>query len=422
MTVHSESYKREKIDEAFNVWRLDRKLPNEDFYQLFQTEDSIDLLVAKYSVFRIEKKSGTYRQIQAPQNFLKKIQQDLLNQMKEKFKLHPAAMAVAGKSYIDNASLHLGAKHVLKADILNFYTSTKKKTVDHVLELFFPEQVEWMKQYSAFFYYRDSSTQQPWLPTGAPTSPFIGNIVLYPIDVELTSLANKLGAKYSRYLDDITLSFTKDLNCEELNEIRNTLSSIFTNHGWVLHPGKTRWINPQNDCFTVTGVDIRTEQKVSSKYIREKVRPAIESSVKNLFSSFRIEIPAFFPNRKSTDFQIFEDILPVLFSDILPLLSYVKQVNKEQYAQLVDHLRYRLNRIGSLTKHDARYIGNRIAPIVSRQCGISFNTLVLSTLHSQLSTIKTIDEALLVTLQFCAQHAQKDKIDKNSEISDDPPF
>src|SRR5262249_9369852 len=53
-------------------------------------------------------------------------------------------------------------------------------------------------------------TYQGGLPQGAPTSPRLSNLLNYRLDARLTAMAARLGAHYSRYADDITLSFDQD--------------------------------------------------------------------------------------------------------------------------------------------------------------------------------------------------------------------
>jgi len=50
-------------------------------------------------------------------------------------------------------------------------------------------------------------TGQGGLPQGAPTSPRLSNLLNYRLDARLAGLITKLGGLYTRYADDITISF-----------------------------------------------------------------------------------------------------------------------------------------------------------------------------------------------------------------------
>ena len=56
----------------------------------------------------------------------------------------------------------------------------------------------------------DVCCYQGALPIGAPTSPCIANLVLRSFDKAMTTAARKIGAKYTRYADDLTISGSED--------------------------------------------------------------------------------------------------------------------------------------------------------------------------------------------------------------------
>lgn len=58
-------------------------------------------------------------------------------------------------------------------------------------------------------------THDGGLPQGAPTSPRLSNLVNYRFDARLAGMADALGGVYTRYADDITISFPKEEPEEE---------------------------------------------------------------------------------------------------------------------------------------------------------------------------------------------------------------
>lgn len=305
-----------------------------------------------YDIHTISKKGGGSREVQAPKFPLKKLQRAILEELNTKFTLSESSTAARGKNFVGNATPHAGAVDVLRVDIKEFYPNCRADELIRQMHLRYPEHTEWFLNHIPFMFYvrrdtfgnRLTGAYDLFLATGAPTSPFLGNLALVPLDEHvLHFLGTYPGATYTRYLDDLTISFKEAVNPEKKNEIRLGIFKIMRDHNWIPHPRKSRWINPTHDRFTVTGVDLRTTPKVTGKYIKQLVKPMIEREVKTLFE-LNYNLPAFTKKRKAEDIKTFEDIMPIYFGGLLPTLNYIKLVNLQQHQQLIDHLKTRIRR------------------------------------------------------------------------------
>ncbi len=116
-----------------------------------------------------------------------------------------------GRNIRENAKDHCGHKHLISLDIKNFFPSIK---VDRV-ERFFASLglTQEVANLLSRFVTIDGS-----LPLGLATSPAIANVLCLPIDTELSELAQKFAATYSRYADDI--SFSSNGNIPDIEGIK----------------------------------------------------------------------------------------------------------------------------------------------------------------------------------------------------------
>lgn len=90
----------------------------------------------RYTQFKIKKKSGADRIINAPVNGLKSIQKTLSFVLQCVFEPHKAAMGfVQGKSIVDNAKIHEGSNYVFNIDLKDFFPSIDQARVWKCLQL-----------------------------------------------------------------------------------------------------------------------------------------------------------------------------------------------------------------------------------------------------------------------------------------------
>jgi retron-type reverse transcriptase len=158
-----------------------------------------------YSTFKLPKKRGGIRTIDAPSKKMKLVQRWILDNIL--YKLNPGEYAhgfIPKKSIVTNASVHVGQNLVLGIDLKDFFPSI---TLSRVIGLFrsigYTEEVSHVLGELCTFNWR--------LPQGAPTSPMISNLIAWNMDLKLSKFCQKRNLNYSRYADDITISGGKDL-------------------------------------------------------------------------------------------------------------------------------------------------------------------------------------------------------------------
>lgn len=216
-----------------------------------------------YRSFPLKKKDGTKRDIDTPRTYLKVIQWWILDNILNHVEIAENVFGfVAGRSAVQNAKYHLGAKHVLNIDIRQFFPSI---TIDQVREIFvslgYTEDVAIMLAQLCCLDDR--------VPQGAPTSPAIANLVLRGLDERLSSLAEEAGHRYSRYADDLTFSSQQRIEPAFLDSVQKAVEST----GFDLKPEKTRFSGSEGR-MEVTGIVIN-EKMQPSRVWRKRTRATL---------------------------------------------------------------------------------------------------------------------------------------------------
>lgn len=198
-----------------------------------------------YQRFEIQKKSGGIRIIDAPRTFLKVVQWWMLDTMLEWQPVNDAVYGFRrGKSYIDNAREHVGARHILNVDIEGFFPNTSAKYIYNVFKgLDYEDHV--------VLGLTQLTTLHGCLPQGAPSSPMLSNLAFEWCDAQLHELSTMSGIKYTRYADDLTFSSQERIPTEIVDKI----SAIISVMGYSLNKNKTKFMGP-NQQQEVTGIHI----------------------------------------------------------------------------------------------------------------------------------------------------------------------
>ncbi len=194
--------------------------------ELMSCADSADKLYKL--VNRRPKSDGTFRDIYDAKEPLKKIQGRIKIRLLDKARF-PNYLQGGIKdtknrrSIYADAGLHVKAKIVIRLDITNFFPSVGREHIYNIWQKLFrfsPEISELLTKLT---------TKSDGLAQGARTSTHLANLVLWRDEPHLVERLSRRGFRYSRYVDDITISTRTRINTRTLAitiaSVRNMLSS-----------------------------------------------------------------------------------------------------------------------------------------------------------------------------------------------------
>ena len=112
------------------------------------------------------------------------------------------------------------------------------------------------------------------LPQGAPTSPVISNLVLSNFDKEVYALVTSLNGAYTRYSDDITISFKED-SSQKVAQVIKFVEAKLAENGFKLNKkkGKINVLRP-HQAQRICGVTINSGKPTISRKQRRLIRAA----------------------------------------------------------------------------------------------------------------------------------------------------
>lgn len=218
-----------------------------------------------YTEFNIKKSDGSNRKISAPRGLLKQVQRSVLDEILVKVSLSDHAEGFRqGRSILSNSQRHVGKKTIVNIDIKDFFPSIGyERVLGLFLALGYPYKVSALLS--------NLTTHKNCLPTGAPTSPVISNIVCRRLDTRLSKLGNKMEFDYSRYADDITFSSDR----HNVPKLIPFINEIINSEGFRIKEAKTR-VCRSGGCQEVTGVVVNSKASVGRAEYR-KLRAIINN-------------------------------------------------------------------------------------------------------------------------------------------------
>ena len=216
----------------------------------------------------IRKKRGGSRILKIPNPLLKCLQRQVLNRGLVKIDLPGSVHGFRpGRNLVTNASLHAGKEIVVNADIRDFFPNT---TRDAAFQTCLGLANGNISPQSAGFI-ADLCCQGGVLPTGAPTSPAISNLVLGQVDRSLEKACQAKEVDYTRYADDLTFS-----GGQEAIKMLGFATRLLDRKGYQIHPDKVN-IFRRGRRQMVTGLAVN-EKPTLPRSVRRSIRAAVHAA------------------------------------------------------------------------------------------------------------------------------------------------
>ena len=255
---------------------------NQKYKHLIDTTDKSSL----YYSFKIPKRSGGLRQIDAPNDQLKFALRELKYIFEVEFRAlhHTTAFAyVARRSTIDAIKRHQDNKSrwFLKLDFSNFFGSTTLDFVIKQLEMIFPFSEVMLLQggKEALKTALSLAFLKGGLPQGTPISPTITNIMMVPIDHHIAKVMRDFTPHivYTRYADDLLLS--ADLSFK-WSEVQEKVLEILHKYGapFTIKKEKTRYGSSAGRNWNL-GVMLNKDNQITIGNQKKKVFKAMLHSL-----------------------------------------------------------------------------------------------------------------------------------------------
>lgn len=159
-----------------------------------------------YRHYQIDKKKGGKRDIWQPSPALKTLQYWMVHHVIRRLPVSQHATAYGkGCSIKQNAGAHVGARHILRLDIKDFFPSiTHGMLVNHIKTTTLPKELG--LEADDYDLISGVCFRKGSLAIGSVCAPSIANTIMYPFDEDMGRYSEDRKLRYTRYADDLVLS------------------------------------------------------------------------------------------------------------------------------------------------------------------------------------------------------------------------
>lgn len=229
----------------------------------------------RYNTFSIPKKGGGSRLVEDPCDILKDFQRNL-NKFLQCVYLtllpdcsYGFIMSVADlppRNILTNAMQHLNKAYLLNLDIEDFFRNSSQATV---LELFKQPPFSFTSELATLL--TQLVTWQKHLPTGAPTSPVLSNLLCLPFDAKIANYCRDFEITYTRFVDDLSFSSNQPLT----QEVMDYIHTVITQEGYRINSKKEKYYLPEHT-KEVTGLVLNGNKPDVSPAFLDDLKRGVE--------------------------------------------------------------------------------------------------------------------------------------------------
>lgn len=233
-----------------------------------------------YHTFKIPKRSGGMRTINAPNPELMEFMRTLQPWFSYKLNALPHDSAYA---YVHNRDCHKALKRhqsiksnwFLKLDLKDFFNNCDSAFIRKQLRNLYPFALMKDEAYDYFITYLTSLvTKDDGLPQGTPLSPVLTNLIMVAIDHDINKDLNAYFKDkdqtfmYTRYADDMLISSNKEMTASIIVKLINQVLVKY-NDKLKVNPSKTRYGSKAGSNWNL-GIMYNKENNLTVGYKRKK--------------------------------------------------------------------------------------------------------------------------------------------------------
>ncbi|TCU59322.1 reverse transcriptase (RNA-dependent DNA polymerase) [Novosphingobium sp. PhB57] len=232
-----------------------------------------------YKHYTIKKRSGADRPIAQPAREVKRLQKILMGFLSD-LPVHSAATAYApGASIKDNAERHAKNGPILKFDFTNFFTSIRERDwKNYCAKYNLFDDPDDVTLSTKLFFCRVPGSTLLRLAIGAPSSPWLSNVLMYEFDDLISRRVRQDQVTYTRYADDLTFSARRTGYLTRVEKILNRTLSEMENPRLTLNQEKTV-LATMKYRRVVTGLVLANDGRVTlGRERKRRIRAALHSA------------------------------------------------------------------------------------------------------------------------------------------------